>query len=365
MILSDVGAGLCTGVLAILLSGGKLETWQIYLASAASAAFSTLQWPAYAAATTSLVEEKNLGRANGMIQLGQAAGEILAPTLAGALLGTAGLQAVILIDLATICFAVFTLLLVRFPRPQGAAQIRAPSARLLEEMVFGWRYIRAHPGLRSLLWFQTAVNFLWGMVGALIAPMVLGFTSSDALGLIVSIAGLGMLVGSLAMSIWGGPQRRIIGVLAFEFLSGFCFLIIGLRPAFWPVATGAFGAHVTIAVVYGSNQAIWQSKVPQGFQGRVFATQQMVARAASPLAYALAGPLAERVFEPLLSPGGSLAGSVGSILGTGPGRGIGLLFLIMGLLKMAIPLLAYANLGVRQIEEEVADADWELAASGD
>jgi MFS family permease len=365
MIVSDVGAALCTGLLAVLLSMGGLETWQIYLVSAASAAFSTLQWPAYAAATTSLVAEKDLGRANGMIQLGQAAGEILAPTLAGSLLGIAGLQAVILIDLATFCFAVASLLLVQFPQARGAEQTRVESATLLTEMTVGWTYIAARPGLRGLLRFQTAVNFLWGMVGALITPMILGFTSSEALGLIISIAGLGMLAGSLVMSIWGGPRRRINGVLGFEFLSGLCFLLIGLRPSFWPVALGAFGAHVTIAIVYGSNQAIWQSRVAPGVQGRVFATQQMVARAASPLAYALAGPLADRVFEPLLGSGGPLAGSFGRILGTGPGRGIGLLFLVMGLLKMAIPILAYADLDVRRIEHQLPSADREHANAGD
>jgi MFS family permease len=365
MILSDVGAGLCTGILAILLTAGELETWQIYLVSGASAAFSTLQWPAYAAATTSLVAEKDLGRANGMIQLGQAAGEILAPTLAGALLGMAGLQVVILIDLVTFGFAVASLVLVRLPQTQDAEQPRATRSRLLRDMTFGWRYIAGRPGLRGLLRFQAAVNFLWGMVGALITPMILGFTSSEALGLIISIAGLGMLAGSLVMSIWGGPKRRINGVLVFEFLSGLCFLLIGLRPSFWPVALGAFGAHVTIAFVYGSNQAIWQSRVAPDVQGRVFAAQQMVARAASPLAYALSGPLADRVFEPLLTASGPLAGSACQALGTGPGRGIGLLFLVMGLLKMAIPILAYANPEVRRIEDDPPGAESEGSSAGD
>lgn len=100
-------------------------------------------------------------------------------------------------------------------------------------------------------------------------PMILGWASSDVLGAIISIAGAGMFAGSLIMSAWGGPRRRIDGVLNFELLSGFCFVIMGLRPSFWPVAAGAFGAHVTIALVFGSNQAIWQSKVEPGLQGRV------------------------------------------------------------------------------------------------
>jgi hypothetical protein len=165
-----------------------------------------------------------------------------------------------------------------------------------------------------------------------------------------------MLTGSLIMSAWGGPQRRINGVLNFELLSGLCFVLMGLRPSFWLVAAGAFGAHVTIAIIYGSNQAIWQSKVDPQVQGRVFATQQMISRSAAPLAYLLAGPLADRVFNPLVAVDGPWAGSVGQVLGTGPGRGIGLLFVLMGAIKIAITLIGRFSPPLRNVEDELSDA---------
>jgi DHA3 family macrolide efflux protein-like MFS transporter len=355
MILSDAGAALSTLVLAVLLFANRLDTWHVYLATGVSAAFSTIQWPAYAATTTLLVSKQNLGRANGMVQFGQAVADILAPALAGALVQTIRLRGVILIDVVTFLLAIATLLLVRFPKPQGVTPGEPQVASIKQEITFGWRYISARQGLLGLLVFFAAVNFLWGMVGALITPMILGFASSDTLGIIISIAGAGMLAGSLAMSVWGGPRRRINGVLRFEFLSGICFLLIGLRPSFWTTAIGAFGAHVTIAVVYGSNQAIWQSKVAPNVQGRVFAAQQMIARAAAPLAYLLAGPLADKLFEPLLATTGVLADSVGQITGVGPGRGIGLLFILMGVTKMAVTLIGYAHPRVRLVEDELPD----------
>jgi MFS family permease len=356
MVLGDAGAALSTLALVLLLWADRLAIWHIYLVSAASAAFSTIQWPAYAAATSLLVPSKDLGRANGMVQFGQAAAEILAPTLAGALLKTIQLQGVILIDLATFAFAVGALLLVRFPRPAPVATKGIERASLWSEVAFGWRYIATRQGLVGLLALAATTNLLWGMVGALITPMILGFASSETLGFTISIAGLGMLAGGLVMSIWGGPRRRITGMLAFEFLSGVCFLLIGLRPSFWLTALGAFGAHVTIAIVTGSSQAVWQSKVAPDVQGRVFATQQMVARATSPLAYLLAGPLADRVFEPLLAHAGPMAESFGQIVGTGPGRGIGLMFLLMGTAKMAVTLVGYAQPRIRLIEDELPDA---------
>ncbi|MBN1137482.1 MAG: MFS transporter, partial [Anaerolineae bacterium] len=265
-------------------------------------------------------------------------------------------EGVILIDVATFVFAVITLLLVRFPKPEASAEREPEKTTLWNDLTFGWRYISARPGLKGLLLFFAVVNFLWGMVGALITPMILGWTSSDELGLIIAVAGAGMFAGSLLMSAWGGPQRRINGVLSFELLSGLCFVLMGLRPSLGLVAAGAFGAHVTIAVVFGSNQAIWQSKVAPGVQGRVFATQQMVARAASPLAYLLAGPLADTVFNPLLIVDGPLAGGIGQILGTGPGRGIGLIFLLMGVVKVAVTLIGRSSPRIRNVEDELPDA---------
>lgn len=365
MIFSDVGAGLSTLAVVLLLFTAQLEIWHIYLLAAINAAFGTVQWPAFAATTSLLVSKENLGRANGMVQFGRAASEILAPAMAGVLVGRIRLEGVIFIDVVTFLFAVGTLLLVRFPRPENLAASPPQRTSLWQDLSLGWRYISARPGLVGLLLFFAVVNFLWGMVGALITPMILNWTSSDALGLIISIAGVGMLAGSLIMSVWGGPRRRISGVLNFEMLSGLCFVLMGLRPSFWLVAAGAFGAHVTIAVVYGSNQAIWQSKVDPQIQGRVFATEQMVARAAAPLAYLLAGPLADRIFDPLLALDGPSTSSLGQILGTGPGRGIGLLFVLMGVIKVAITLIARLNPHLCNVEDELPDAVTTPASSLD
>ncbi|MFO8150791.1 MAG: hypothetical protein R6T93_10875, partial [Trueperaceae bacterium] len=72
----------------------------------------------------------------------------------------------------------------------------------------------------------------------------------------------------------------------------------------------------------GCSQAIWQNKTAPDVQGRVFAVRRMIAWSSMPLAYLVAGPLADHVFGPLLDEGGALVGSVGRIIGTGEGRGI-------------------------------------------
>jgi MFS family permease len=356
MIISDVGAGISTLLVAGLLLTGQLKMWHIYALAGVSAAFGTLQWPAFTATTSLLVSKESLGRANGLLQFGQAASEILAPALAGVLVGAIKLEGVILIDAATFVFAVVMLLAVRLPRPRVEEEKALDREPFWRGLSFGWRYISARAGLVGLLIFAAVVNFLWGMVAALLTPMVLGWAPSDILGAIISIAGVGMLTGSLVMSTWGGPRRRINAVLAFELLSGLCFMLMGLRPSFWLVAAGAFGAHVTIAIVQSSNQAIWQSKVEPQVQGRVFATQQMVARSTAPVAFVLAGLLADRVFNPLLHRGGPLATTLGPLLGIGPSRGIGLMFILMGAIKVLASVAGRLSPRIRNVEAEVPEA---------
>jgi hypothetical protein len=73
------------------------------------------------------------------------------------------------------------------------------------------------------------------------------------------------------------------------------------------------------------------------------------------LAYLIGGPLADRVFEPLLAADGLLAGTVGQIIGVGPGRGMGLIFVVMGLLAMVTAVSAFAYPRIRNLETELPD----------
>jgi len=117
----------------------------------------------------------------------------------------------------------------------------------------------------------------------------------------------------------------------------------------------AFLAYFSLPVVNGC-QAIWPVKTPPGLQGRVFATRRMIAWSSMPLAYLVAGPLADRVFEPLMAEGGALSGTLGHFLGTGPGRGIGLLYVIMGGLLLLATLAGVLSPRLRRVELEIPDA---------
>lgn len=354
MLLSDAGSGLCTLAILALLLTGQLALWPILLATALSSAFSALQWPAYAAATTLLIPKQHYGRANGLVQLAQGIATIASPAIAGALIETIGVQGIIAIDLSTFGCAVLTLLLVRVPRP--AASLEESEQSFAAQLGYGLRYITARPGLLGLLALYACLNFLFAFVMALFGPLVLSFADEQALGNVTTIGASGMIVGGGLMAVWGGPRHRIHGVLVFLMLAGVAIAASGLSPSLGLIAAAAFGFFFCYPLIAASSNAIWQSKVEASVQGRVFGTRSTIATFSLVPGYALAGPLADGVFEPALSAHGALAESVGRVIGTGPGRGIGLMLIIAGVLTTLISTCGYLVPRIRHLERDLPDA---------
>lgn len=361
MIFSDVGAGVCTLLLALLFATERLEIWHIYVATAASSAFGAFRWPAFMATTTLLVPKQHLGRASGLVQLGQGIARIIAPLLAATLVARILVPGVMLIDVSTFLFAIVTLVIAHVPQPAGSTPEANSKGSLLREAGYGWVYLVQRPGLLGLLVLFAVANFSIGTVQVLITPLVLSFASVQTLGTVLSIAGSGLLVGSVLMAAWGGPTPRIYGILGFGFLQGLALFLGGMQTSIPLITAAAFVFLFTSPLILGCSQAIWQSKIPPDVQGRVFAMRQMIALSTSPLAYLLAGPLTDRVFNPLLTSEGPLAGSLGQLIGTGPQRGIGLFFSLLGLLIMLIIIAGYLYPRVRLVETELSDAVIELA----
>ena len=357
MIIADAGAGVGTMAIAFLLFTDNLELWHLYLALGVSGIFQSFQWPAYGAATTLLVSKEQYGRASGMIQMAEAVGQVIAPAIAGAALAFGGLETVIFIDVVSFLVAVMTLLFVRFPKPEESEAGSSARGSLLAEAKFGWTYIKERPGLLALLAYFSSVNLVFGFVGVLIFPLILGFADEVAMGNAFTAAGMGMVAGSIVMSAWGGPKRRVYGVLGGDLILGFALVLWGIRPSLVPIIIGGVVAFFVIPIANGSSQALWQAKVEPDVQGRVFATRRVLAQIAGPVAMIMSGPLADSVFEPLMQEDGPLADSIGRIIGVGPGRGIALLFIILGGMSIVFTLIAFLYPRLRNLEDEIPDYD--------
>lgn len=360
MIISDTGSALVTAVTFVLLFFGDLQIWHIYLLAFFNSSFSAFQQPAYTASVTMMVPKEQLARSSSITQMGQAISVILTPLMAGALYGLVGLNGIIMIDALTYFFAIGALLIVRIPQPKRLTAV-APGEKqtsVFQEAAFGWHYLRALPGLFGLLLYFASVNFFLSFSNVLAGPLVLSYGTSTDFGVVQMVAGVSLFVGSLVMSAWGGPKsKKVPALIGFIALSATGFLISGLRPNTLLISLGRVVLLVFIPFAAALSQAVFQVKIPPDIQGRVFAIRGMIAGSMSPLAFILSGPLADRFFEPMMAQGGALADTfLGSLLGTGPGRGIGLMYIISCLFLWAESLVAYLNPRIRSVETEIPDA---------
>jgi MFS transporter, DHA3 family, macrolide efflux protein len=356
MILSDGVAASCSFVALLLSLSGHLQLWHIYLGVPILAVFNAFQAPAYTAAIAQLVPKRHQGRANGLADLPQGVAAILTPVLATWLMGVVKLNGILLVDCLTFIPTLTILLRVRFPQLQHREQSKdeqiSKIRKLLQESIFSWRYIRARASLFKLWIFIILTYFTIGMFDISFWLLVLKFGSATKFGIVVSSAGCGMLLGSTVMSTWGGPKRRILGILNLTILQGFVIIILGLgiKLSLAIASIGVFIYQFADPIIMGSNRAIWQSKVPLGLQGRVFSLQLMFQRAALIPAFLVAGVLVDRFFEPFLAANPFIKETLDPFIGNQPGTGICLFLMVLGIAKILLSMMVYQNSVLLKVE---------------
>ena len=296
MLLSDFATALGTLTIFLVYTFGDLQIWHIYVVSILAGFFTAFQYPAYAAAVTTMLSKENYARAEGMLGSARALSGILAPVFAAVLLGWIDLSGIMLIDLATFLFAFGTLIFIHIPQPKQTEVGLQSKGTLWQEIRFGFRYIKERQSLRSLtILFMLAGIFL-AMGATLMAPLVLSLThdSESALATVQSTGAVGGVAGGVLLSLWGGTKRRIHNILIGG--AGACLLGIlwlGLSHAIFFWAIGSFFFAFFEPFVEGGNLAIWQSKVEADVQGRVFSARHLLVQIPYLFGILLAGYLAE------------------------------------------------------------------------
>ncbi|MCJ8271519.1 MAG: hypothetical protein MJK04_19235, partial [Psychrosphaera sp.] len=135
-----------------------------------------------------------------------------------------------------------------------------------------------------------------------------------------------------------------------------CLFFIGFQPVVWLISAALLCYNVCLPIAFGSEQVIWQHKVEPALQGRVFSAAGAISMLMLPIGSFASGILADRVFEPLMQPGGALANTVGTLIGTGPGRGIALIFMLLSVLLALIALWGWRCDAIRNVEDDLPDA---------
>lgn len=350
MIWSDLVGGLGSAAILAVVALGDLRTWHIYLFSAVSAVCVVCHSVALNSAMPGMVTKAALGRVNGLMQFALGA-QIAAPALAAGLLELVGLRGVLLIDIATMLVGVALLLVAKLPRAATHAPEAGVRVTIREDLLQGLRYLRAHAGLRSLVIVYACFNMAFALAGVLVQPLILSFSTVGELGTLMLLGGSGILAGSLIMASWGGPKRRVRGICLLLAYGGVVLAAHSLRPSFWLIAVAAPLFLLTIPMLNGTAMTLVQTVTDPSVMGRVIATVRMLATAANPVVYLLAGPLADGLAEPAMTPGGTLSGSLGELIGTGDGRGLAAIFLVAGAGLLILAATAWSLPSLRGLDD--------------
>lgn len=344
MILGDAGSALGHLVILAALSGGASDLRQIYAGVTLGALFTALMGPAYKATVTDLLTEDQFAKASGLVQLAGSSQYLLSPVLAGFLLKYADLKVILIIDICTIPVTTFAALFIR----KGLRQTLSRHEKLnfTKDLKEGWQCLVADKGVLVLVAVLFLATFYLGFLQTLLGPMVLSFADPETLGTVLSLSAAGMLLGALIIGV-SPAIKSYVDMLCLGLGSAGVFLgLMGLRTEVPIITAAGFFFFSSLPFVNTGADVLIRKRIPNEQQGRAWGIIGILSQTGYIFAYAVSGILADRIFNPLLLQGGALAPTFGRIVGTGPGRGIGLLFLLSGTL---MALLAFAVLHIKSI----------------
>ena len=311
---------------------------------------------------TLLVPADDLNKANASLGMALGLVQLSGPFLAGKALDTVGIGTILLLDIISFGFGLGTLFVARVP--DIGRKVVATGTTVWQEVKEAYRFLKSKPGVLGGLYLFTLIWFNVSAVQALITPLVLSYASPSEAGLIMSVAGVGALMGGAIMMAWKGPERRVYGILGAALAIAVILVLLPVYTSLIWIGFWAFTIMALAPVATVCSQTLWQRKVPLHFHGRAFSLRNTIMRAAQPAAFLSAGFLYQSIFEPLMAEGQWLARVFGPIWGTGEGRGIALLISLFGVISVGMVLLAWSIRSIRLADTELPDENLEHLQTG-
>jgi MFS transporter, DHA3 family, macrolide efflux protein len=316
-----------------------------------------VQVPAVMASVSTLVPKANYSRAAGLLGMADTMSQILAPALAGMLYALIGVGGVLVIDIVTFVIAVVLMLTIDIPEPEITEIGQQSKGTLFQEGLFGFRFIFKHRHLLYLLLFIIAVNVVLELWATFLSPMILARTENNtvALGWVQAAGGIGAVVGGLLLSRLPSPKNYFPPLLFSIGVLGVLTLPISFKDALPLWITAHFLFFFLHAFMGTYHQSIWQSKVPQDVQGRVFAVRRLTFGVSTVFAPFVLGQIADKVFEPSIRVPGQINTWFAWLVGSQPGDGLAAMFVLGGFILTGLALLGYFIPALRNMEIELPD----------
>ena len=327
MIIGDLFSGLGLAYVLWNIQTGSDSMLPICIGVTFNAVFVALLEPSFRATITELLTEEEYARASGMVQIAGNAKFLISPALAGILLAVADIRLILLIDIGTFLITVTTVAIVR--KSVGKA-VKTERQSIGREMRLGFAEINKSKGIRILIILMSFVCFFVGILQTLTSPMVLAVSNAETVGIMESLCAVGMLLGSVFIGILGIKKNFSTVLCVAGILSGIFIALTGVNKSIFVTGAGIFLFFLALPFMNTSADVLIRKNIPNELQGRVWGIISLLSQTGTVLAYALSGVLADFVFEPLLADNGILADSIGALIGTGTGRGLGFMLILSG-----------------------------------
>jgi MFS transporter, DHA3 family, macrolide efflux protein len=297
MIIADTAIALVTIGLVVLFAAGAIQVWHVYLAMVARSIGQSFHFPAMLASIPLIVPEKHLSRAAGLNQMLQGAVTIAAPPAGAFLIGLLPMYSVLAVDIATAVVAVTVLFFIAIPQPELTT--RTVDSSPFKDMVDGFKYIFASPGLLALTALCSVIVFFIVPAFTLMPILVTGHLGGDVLklGWLNSAFGIGMIAGGLLLGVWAGFKKRIVTSLVGSLVMSAAAFFLGFTSlSLYPyILAASFIVGAGMSALNAPMMAIIQSVVAKDMQGRFFSIFNALTSALTPLGLAVAGPVADAV----------------------------------------------------------------------
>ncbi len=337
MIIGDTGG--CLGILLITLMFlyDSQNYGFIYLGIIISSLFGALHSPAFKAAITDLLDEKEYSKASGLVQLAEASRYLLAPVIAGFLMSRIDIATILVIDMITFISAVVTTYFIKLITRQPTSEINFLG--FWKEFIQGVEYIAGNKKIFQLLLLLSIVTFFTGILQSLFAPVILSFGNAQTLGIIQSISGTGMVISSLLIGFLSKTDKQRKPLFFSLLTISLFYILIGTSTSIVLITIYTFCLFSCLPFVNTSLDVLFRKTIDNEVQGRIWSLISLSSQLGMLMAFAISGFLAEKIFNPLLIKNGPLANSIGKMIGTGASRGSGLMIIISGLLLLILTIL--------------------------
>lgn len=334
MICGDLFSAFGLVFILLQMEFGDLKLWMICVGVTISSVFASLLNPAYKATITDLLTEDEYAKASGLVQIASSAQYLISPFLAGILLGFSDIRLILMIDICTIFVTVTTVFIVN--KHIKEQTVNKGEFHPIKELAEGWKCVTQNAGVRILIILMAFACFNVGFLQTMMSPMILSFASSKVLGYLESISAIGMLVGSIIIGICSIKKNYRFIMFVFLILNGVAMALMGTTTNIAFIIASGIAFFITLPFVNVCADTLVRMNIPNELQGRAWGVIGILSQIGYVISYGISGVLADYIFCPLLEENGALAGSVGKIIGTGDGRGIGFMLIICGILIIAV-----------------------------